>query len=111
MHVHVGHSEGDDTEQLLDEVCQAHSYLNTAQKILSDYREFCKRVSYNLHKRSCTNSINQLLTLVETAIPSGLRYLDMCNVLLIHNSACVQRSVQVILVISIHNTQYITNNM
>ena len=40
----AGHSEGDDTEQLLDEVRIAHFFLNTAQKILSDYREFCKRV-------------------------------------------------------------------
>ena len=74
----VGHSEGDDTEQLLDEVRLAHFFLNTAQKILSDYREFCKRVRESTFMNY--QAINQsFIVTCQNSQPSRAFKTCMCN--------------------------------
>ena len=44
-----GHCEGDDISELMEEIFQATEYLEEGKRILSDYREFCRRVSEGLH--------------------------------------------------------------
>ena len=43
-HMHTGSVQGDDISTMMDEICKAHFYLETARSVVEEYRQFCRRV-------------------------------------------------------------------
>ena len=43
-HVHAGSVQGDDISAMMDEICKAHFYLQTARSVVEEYRQFCRKV-------------------------------------------------------------------